>query len=39
MISFFKRMLHKNDNMWERDQWFLSQLQREPVVKRRRNRR
>jgi len=39
MISFFKRLVHKNDNLWARDQWFVAQLQQMPVAKRRRNRR
>lgn len=39
MISLFRRMMHRSDNLWARDQWFINQLQREPVAKRRRNRR
>ena len=39
MISFFKRLIHRSDNLYERDMQFIAQLQREPVAKRRRNRR
>ena len=38
MISFLKRLAHRNDNLYERDMQFVNSLQKMPVVKRRRNR-
>lgn len=39
MISFIKRIIHRDDNLWERDQQFIDELRHTPQVKRRRNRR